>query len=185
MVQRGHRGPLDCISNLSSGWKGCCIGLFARNKQRRVQGFWKRIVIVSYGTYSFIHLTYVLNLSLTLVVFVQCLQEVRARSRVHRLKIWEEEEEWHKTKTEVELLGTYQKSYVLLHRACSLYVLMIVYYVSCSAPNNLLHQYYVATMLASTLESATNSAIASGSSRKAHSWWDRRKRLTIRASLEQ
>jgi hypothetical protein len=86
MVYRGHHGPLDCISNLSSEWKGRCTRFVAGNKQR-VQGFRKRIAIVSDGTYSFIHLMYVLNLSLTLVIFVQRLQEIRARSRVHRLKI--------------------------------------------------------------------------------------------------
>jgi hypothetical protein len=53
MVQRGHHGPLDCIYDLSSGWKGRCIWLFAGFKQRRVQGFWKRIAIISDGTYSF------------------------------------------------------------------------------------------------------------------------------------
>jgi hypothetical protein len=53
--------------------------------KRRVQGFRKRIAIVSDGTYSFIHLTYMLNLSLTLVIFVQFLQEVRARSRRRRM----------------------------------------------------------------------------------------------------
>ena len=53
MVQLGHHGPLDCIYNLSSGWKGLYIWLFAGNKQSRVQALWKRIGIVSDETYSF------------------------------------------------------------------------------------------------------------------------------------
>ena len=80
-----------------------------------------------------------LTLSLTLVIFVQHLQEVHARSWVRPSKIWEEEEEeWRKTETEAKIPGMYQKLYVLLYRACSLYVQIFVYYVSCYAPNNLL-----------------------------------------------
>ena len=69
------------------------------------------------------HLTYILNLSLTLVVFVQSLQEVCARPRVLWSKIWEEEEdeEWHKTETEAKIPSTYQKSYVLV-LSCRLYI---------------------------------------------------------------
>ena len=55
-------------------------------------------------------------------VFIQRLQEVHGGSRVPRSKIYEEEEEWHKTKNQATIPGTYQKSYVLLYRACSLYV---------------------------------------------------------------
>ena len=125
MVQQVHDGPLDCISNPFSGWKSRCIQLFRGIKQRRVPGFWKRIAVVSGGTYSFVHLTYLLNLSLTLVVFIQRLQEVRARSWVHWSKIWEEEEEWRKTKTEAKIPGMYQNSYVLLYCWCSLYVIIL------------------------------------------------------------
>ena len=83
MVQRGHHGPLDCIHSLFSGWKGLYIRLFGgRIEQTRVQAFQKRFAIVSDGAYSFIHLTYILNLSLTLVVFVQRLQEVHKRLQV-------------------------------------------------------------------------------------------------------
>ena len=52
MVQQGHHGPLDCVYNLSSGWKGLYILLFAGYKQRRLQALWKCIEIVSDGTYS-------------------------------------------------------------------------------------------------------------------------------------
>jgi hypothetical protein len=41
-----------------------------------------------------------------------------------------------------------------------------VLYISCSAPNNLLEQYYVDTTLANTSGRAANSATAGGSSRK-------------------
>ena len=54
MVQAGHHGPLNCIYNLSSGWKGLYIWLLAGHKQSRVQALWKRIEIVSDRTYSFI-----------------------------------------------------------------------------------------------------------------------------------
>ena len=53
MVQPGHHGPLDCIYNLSSGWKGLYIWLFVGYKQSRVQAIWKLFEIVSDGTYSF------------------------------------------------------------------------------------------------------------------------------------
>jgi hypothetical protein len=76
---------------------------------------------------------YVSYLSLTPVVFIQRLQEVRATSRVRQLKIREEEAEvWLQTKTEATILGKYQESYVQLHRACSLYVLTIMYYIYCA-----------------------------------------------------
>ena len=53
MVQAGHHGPLDCIYNSSSGWKGLYIWLLAGHKQSRVQALWKLFEIVSDGTYSF------------------------------------------------------------------------------------------------------------------------------------
>ena len=52
-------------------------------------------------------------------------------SRIPRLKIREEEEH---NKSQVQLPSTYQKLYVLLYRACSLYVLIdcVLYIVQCS-----------------------------------------------------
>ena len=58
------------------------IQLFGGRIEQRVQAFRKHFAIVSDGAYSFIHLTYMLTLSLTLVIFVQRLQEVCARPRV-------------------------------------------------------------------------------------------------------
>ena len=79
MVQPGHHGPLDCIYNLSSGWKGRCIGLFAGNKQSRVQALWKRIEIVSDGTYSFtvnIHVQIVVDTSgFSYNAYKKCVQD--------------------------------------------------------------------------------------------------------------
>jgi hypothetical protein len=44
-----------------------------------------------------------------------------------------EEEEWQQNEGHAQLPGMYQKSYVLLYRACSLYVLIdcILYIVQC------------------------------------------------------
>jgi hypothetical protein len=75
MVQRGHHVPLDCIYDLSSGWKGRCIQLFAGFKQRRVQGFWKRIAIISDGTYSF-----TLNIRVKFVVHIAGFRTALTRS---------------------------------------------------------------------------------------------------------
>jgi hypothetical protein len=61
---------------------------------------------------------------------------------------------------------------------------MIVYYISCNAPNNLIEQYYVDTMFARTSEHAANSAIAGASSRN-HKVGAGRKSLTTRTSLKQ
>jgi hypothetical protein len=55
MVQLGRHGPLYCIYNLSSGWKGYHIWLLAGYKERSVQGFWKLSAIVSDDTSSFMH----------------------------------------------------------------------------------------------------------------------------------
>jgi hypothetical protein len=53
MVQAGHHGPLDCIYNLSSGWKALYIWLLEGHKQSRVQALWKLFELVSDRTYSF------------------------------------------------------------------------------------------------------------------------------------
>jgi hypothetical protein len=50
MVQLGRHGPLDCIYDLSSGWKGCRIRLLATLEQRRIQAFRKYPAIVSDDT---------------------------------------------------------------------------------------------------------------------------------------
>jgi hypothetical protein len=102
------------------------------------------------------------------------IQDLRRRRRI----------EWHNTENQARFPGTYQKSYVLLHRACSLYFVVIMCHISCSAPNNLLKQYYVDTTFASILERAANSATGSGSSRN-HKAGGGRRSLTIRTSLKQ
>jgi hypothetical protein len=55
MVQLGRHRPLDCIYNLSLGWKGCHIWLLVDYEQRRIQGFRKLSAIVSDDTSSFMH----------------------------------------------------------------------------------------------------------------------------------
>ena len=50
MVQLGCHGPLDCIYDLSSRWKGCCTRLLATLEQRRIQAFRKCPAIVSDDT---------------------------------------------------------------------------------------------------------------------------------------
>jgi hypothetical protein len=129
---------------------------------------------------------YVSNL-LTLLVFIQRLQVVRERSRFLRSKIREEEAEvWPQTETEATIPGTLQDSYVLLHRACSLYVLTIMCYIyrACSAPNNLKAQSCVDTTLVSTSGLAANTMIAGDSSRN-HKDGEQRKGWTVGTSLKQ
>jgi hypothetical protein len=58
MVQLGPRGTLDCISNLSLGWKAHRVGLHAGHQQKWVQAVRKRSAIVSDDTSSFMHSKY-------------------------------------------------------------------------------------------------------------------------------
>jgi hypothetical protein len=130
--------PVDCIYNLSSGWKDYHIWLLAGYKQRRVQGFWKLSAIVSENTYSFMHSTYVSNLSLTPVVSCSTYKYLKDPD------CYDQRSEKKKQKYGTKLCVRWPfpvciKNHVLLHRACYLYVLMIMSYIyrACSATNNL------------------------------------------------
>ena len=66
IVYLGHHGPLDYISNLSSGWKGCHFRILAGYEQRRVQGFQNMSEIVSDDTFFYAleaHIKFVVDTS--------------------------------------------------------------------------------------------------------------------------
>ena len=99
------------------------------------------------------HSKHISNLLLTQVVGIQHLQEIRRRSRMLLSEVREEEAEvWCKIVHEATILGTHEESYVLLHRACYLCVLMAKCYIyhAHSAPSNLQVRSCLDTILVST-----------------------------------
>ena len=90
-------------------------------------------------TQFLMHWKYISNLLLTLVVCIQCLQEIRGRPRLLWSEVREQEAEvwhktelelWHKTELEARFPDTYEEAYVLLHCACNLCVLMTMSYMN-------------------------------------------------------